>query len=129
MPVSCGTDLISVSRIARAVEQHEGRFLARVFHESELLDCGWPDKLRMNSLAGRFAAKEAVVKALGTGIGKGVRWTDIRIVSEKPSRKPTVKLEGQAFDRLNALDRPSISISISHDGDLAMAFCVITSLD
>ena len=129
MPISCGTDLISVSRIARAVEHHESRFLSRVFHESELLDCGWPDKLRMNSLAGRFAAKEAVAKALGTGIGKLVQWTDIRIVSEMPSRKPTVVLEGQALDRLNALGRASISISISHDGDLAIAFCVITSLD
>lgn len=129
MPVSCGTDLISVSRIARAVEHHEGRFLARVFHESELHDCGWPDKPRMNSLAGRFAAKEAVAKALGTGIGKLVRWTDIRIISEMPSRKPTVRLEGAALDRLNTLEKPSISISISHDGDLALAFCVITSLD
>lgn len=129
MPVSCGTDLISVSRIARAVKRHEGRFLSRVFHESELLDCGWPDKLRMNSLAGRFAAKEAVAKALGTGIGKGVRWTDIRIISQTPSRKPTVVLEGHALGLLNALERASISISISHDGDLAMAFCVITSVD
>ena len=129
MPVSCGTDLISVSRIARAVEHQGDRFLARVFHEAELLDCGWPDKLRMNSLAGRFAAKEAVAKALGTGIGQGVRWTDIRIVSEMPSRKPKVVLKGQALDRVNALDRASISISISHDGDLAMAFCVITSVE
>ncbi len=130
MPVFCGTDLIRVSRIKAAVERRGEPFLRRVFHESELMDCGWPEKPRMESLAGRFAAKEAVAKALGTGIGKNVRWTDIRVATPGPSQRPIVTLEGGAdawFQNLTHPGKASISVSISHDGDLAIAMCVISS--
>lgn len=134
MPVYCGTDLIRVSRVARAVERLGGRFLERIYHESELISCGWPDRPRMNSLSARFAAKEAVAKALGTGIGQmGIMWTDIRVTSQSSEQgglygQPLVHLYGRAADRYNDLNGQSISISMSHDGDLAIAFCVISCL-
>lgn len=133
MPVYCGTDLIRISRIDQAIERHGIHFLQRIFHETELTDCGWPDHLRLNSLAARFAAKEAVSKALGTGIGPaGVAWTDIRVSRQKAapdglSGQPVILLSGQALDRYHDLNGQSISISMSHDDDLAIAFCVISS--
>lgn len=132
MSITCGTDLIRVSRIDRAVERLGTRFLKRVFHESELTACGWPERLRMPSLAARFAAKEAVSKALGTGIWRqGVQWTDIRIGQRKEDAsqqtgQPIVYLSGKALKRYQEMNGTSISISMSHDGDLALAFCIIS---
>lgn len=133
MPILCGTDLIRVSRVANAVERHGDRFLNRIYHHTELACCGWPDHLRLNSLAARFAAKEAVAKALGTGIGPlGIQWTDIRIERLETGAgglfgQPVVTLAGRALDRYRDLNGLSISISMSHDGDQAIAFCVISS--
>jgi len=132
MAIACGTDLIRISRIERAVERLGIRFLERVFHESELTACGWPERLRMPSLAARFAAKEAVSKALGTGIWRqGVQWTDIRVGQKKEDAsqqtgQPIVHLFGNALNRYQEMSGTSISISMSHDGDLALAFCVIS---
>ncbi len=121
----CGTDLIRISRIARAFERQGDRFSSRIYTASELADCGWPTKTRIDSLAVRFAAKEAVSKALGTGIGpRGVRWTDIQIV-RVTGDAPRVQLQGAAAQRYFELKGQSISISMSHDGDLALAFCVL----
>jgi len=135
MPVYCGTDLIRISRIATAVSRHGSRFLKRIYHDTELADCGWPDDLRIQSLAARFAAKEAVAKALGTGIGSlGIQWTDIRVARKKTSPdgsygQPLIVMEGKALDRYQDMKAQSISISMSHEGDMAIAFCVISSLD
>ena len=132
MSIACGTDLIRISRIERAVTRLGSRFLERVFHESELKACGWPGALRMSSLAARFAAKEAVSKALGTGIWRqGVQWTDIRIGQKKDDAsqqtgQPIVDLFGKALSRYQEMNGSSISISMSHDGDLALAFCIIS---
>lgn len=121
----CGTDLIRISRIARALERQGDRFAGRIYDPAELADCGWPERPRPDSLAVRFAAKEAVAKALGTGIGpQGVKWTDIRIV-RVPGDAPRISLQGSAARRYNELHGQSISISMSHDGDLALAFCVL----
>lgn len=121
----CGTDLIRISRIARAFERQGERFGSRIYTASELADCGWPAKTRIDSLAVRFAAKEAVSKALGTGIGpRGVRWTDIQIV-RITGDAPRVQLQGAAAQRYLELKGQSVSISMSHDGDLALAFCVL----
>lgn len=121
----CGTDLIRISRIGRAMTQHGERFANRVYGAAELADCGWPERPRMDSLAVRFAAKEAVAKALGTGIGpRGVRWTDIEI-KRVPGDAPAVALHGAAAQRYHELKGQSISISMSHEADLALAFCVL----
>ncbi len=121
----CGTDLIRISRIARALERQGDRFAEHIYDPMELADCGWPERPRSDSLAVRFAAKEAVAKALGTGIGpQGVRWTDIRIV-RVPGDAPRISLQGGAARRYDELHGQSISISMSHDGDLALAFCVL----
>lgn len=122
----CGTDLIRISRVARALERQGERFAARIYAAGELADCGWPELPRMDSLAVRFAAKEAVAKALGTGIGPyGVRWTDIRVCRVRGDA-PRVTLHGGAARRYQELKGQSISISMSHEADLALAFCVIS---
>lgn len=121
----CGIDLIRISRIAGALSRQGERFAKRIYDATELADCGWPEKPRADSLAVRFAAKEAVAKALGTGIGPyGVRWTDIRVV-RVPGDAPRVVLHDAAARRFTELNGQSISISMSHDGDLALALCVL----
>lgn len=113
-----GVDLIEVARIARAQQRHGARFTARCFTPGEQADCaGQPV-----TLAGRFAAKEAVAKALGCGIG-AVRWVDIE-VRRGPAGEPRLHLHGPA--RALAAERglTGWALSLSHTRDLAIAFVV-----
>ena len=113
-----GVDLTEVHRISQSVERHGDRFLGRVFTDGERAYCsGQPSKL-----AARFAAKEAVAKLLGTGIGP-VGWRDIEVVSS-PSGCPEVLLHGAAADRARDLGIDRIALSISHTRDLAIAVAV-----
>jgi holo-[acyl-carrier protein] synthase len=113
-----GVDAAEVSRIAHAVERWGRRFLDRVYTEGEQQYCG----LKMQRLAGRFAAKEAISKVLGTGI-RYVHWRDIEILPG-PMGKPTVTLYGRADAVATRLGLGPIAISITHTGDLAIAFAV-----
>lgn len=116
-----GVDLIEIERVQRAVEQHGARFLARVYTATERQDC----QQRIESLAARFAAKEAVAKALGTGIWRqGVEWTDIEIVRDPASGAPHLLLHGAAADHAQQLGLTEWSISLSHDRERAIAFVV-----
>src|SRR3977135_2990439 len=92
MIVGLGMDIAEVDRIAAAIERHGGAFLKRVFTPAEIAYCE-KHRNRTERFAGRFAAKEAAMKALGTGWARGVRWLDIEVVRE-PSGKPTLKLTG-----------------------------------
>ncbi len=134
MQVKCGADLIRVERISRAIARIGAPFLYRIWTPEELNDCLPADYVQggslpepaAESLAARFAAKEAVAKALGTGIGPmGVGWTDISVCRAAWSRAPEVCLTGAALNRYKNLGGESISISLTHDGPLAMAFCVL----
>jgi holo-[acyl-carrier protein] synthase len=115
-----GTDLVAVERFA----QPDPRLLARLFTPAELaeLDHGSPER-RAERFAGRWAAKEAVVKALGTGFAQGIRFHDIEI-SRGVSGQPTVQLHAAAAQHLQALAADRLLLSISHDGGFALAFAV-----
>jgi holo-[acyl-carrier protein] synthase len=116
-----GVDLLEISRVWTARVRHGDRFLQRVFTPRELAQC----QDRVESLAGRFAAKEAAAKALGTGIWRhGVRWTDIEVSRDEASGAPTLHLHGAAAQRAQILGWATWSISLSHDRERVMAFVV-----
>jgi holo-[acyl-carrier protein] synthase len=113
-----GVDLIEISRVQEAIERHGERFLARVFTETEQRDCGG----RVSSLAARFAAKEAVAKALGCGIGD-VSWLDIEVRSDE-LKAPYLVLYGEGDRRAKQLGLSNWSLSLSHTHSQAIAFVV-----
>jgi holo-[acyl-carrier protein] synthase len=121
MGLRTGVDLIEVSRIRDAVERYGQRFIARIFTETEQQDSNG----RFTSLAARFAAKEAVAKALGCGIGP-VGWLEIEIKSDG-NRAPHLYLHGEAEKLANELGLSSWSVSLSHTESQAIALVVAIS--
>lgn len=121
--LSTGVDLIEVERITRAIERHGDRFLKRIFTPNEIKEVGD----NMPSLAGRFAAKEAVAKALSTGIGD-VEWVEIEIM-RGPNKEPILNLIGNAQRVANEKNLTTWSISISHTHEHAIAMVVAQSGD
>jgi len=116
-----GVDLIEIERIQTAIDRHGSRFLARVYTARELVYC----RGRVESLAGRFAAKEAVAKALGTGIWRhGVGWTDIEVLRDLQSGAPQLQLHNAAATCASTLGLHEWSVSLSHDRARAIAFVV-----
>lgn len=118
-----GVDLVRISRVERALERHGERFLERVFTPSEILY----SRRRPAELAARFAAKEAVAKALGVGMRmmarEGIRWHEAEIVGDHRG-KPTVRLHGRAAERAGELGLTEWAVSLSHTDDHAVAFVV-----
>jgi len=110
-----GVDVIEIGRIAGAIERYGERFLRRVYTAREIETY----RDRVPSLATRFAAKEAVMKVLGTGY-RGVSWHDIEILSDLRG-KPVVTLHGRALARAEALGVRSISVSLSDSKEYAVA--------
>jgi len=110
-----GVDIIEIPRIAEAIERFGERFLRRVYTEHEVTAY----RNRTSSLATRFAAKEAVMKALGTGM-RAVGWHDIEILSTESGR-PVVHLSGRALERFEALGLESMTVSLSDSRDYAVA--------
>lgn len=120
-----GVDLIEIGRIDAAIARHGGRFLARVFTLGELADC----RGRAESLAVRFAAKEAVAKALGTGIWRqGIAWTDIE-VRRGAGGEPGLFLHRSAAEHAAILGIAHWSLSLSHNHTQAVAFVVAMLAD
>lgn len=116
--LSTGVDIIEIGRIAQILERYGERFLRRIYTAGELEYCqGRPSKL-----ASRFAAKEATMKALGTGV-RGVGWKDIE-VTRAPSGAPSILLHGRAKSRAKRLGVVEISVSMSDSRDNAVAFVV-----
>lgn len=116
----CGVDLVDLGHLAQLVEHGGERFLHRVFTAQELAHC----KQSLEKLATRIAAKEAVSKALGTGI-RGVGWLDIEVQSNEFG-KPEVCLHGEAKHRAQQMNIQSWSLSLSHEGSYAIAFTIAT---
>lgn len=116
--LAVGVDIIEVERVERALARHGERFSRRIFTEQEWVYCNG----RMTSLAGRFAIKEAVGKALGTGLGV-VRWRDIEVVNDE-QKKPHLVLHGQAKKLAAELGLTQWSISLSHTETQAIGFVV-----
>ncbi len=116
-----GVDIIEIGRVQSIIERHGRRFLERVYTPAELEET----RANLPSLAARFAAKEAVAKALGCGIGK-VGWLDIE-VRRGASGEPTLHLHGKAHTRAEALHLTEWSLSLSHSRQYAVAFVVAGS--
>jgi holo-[acyl-carrier protein] synthase len=123
MIVGTGIDLVEIDRIKHSVERFGGRFLDRVYTGAEQAYC-LRKRNAAESLAARFAAKEAGAKALGTGINHGVSWLEIEVVRE-PGGRPTIVFHGRACDFANRLGTKSVALSITHTGSLAMASVVL----
>jgi holo-[acyl-carrier protein] synthase len=120
--VGIGTDLIECLRIGRMIEQHGELFLRRVYTDREIRYCN-TRKRSMEHFAGRWAAKEAILKALGTGWRRGLSWTDLEVRSE-PGGKPTVHLGGAAKDLAQSLRVGDILLSIAHCRAYATAYAL-----
>jgi holo-[acyl-carrier protein] synthase len=123
MKLATGVDLIEIERIEGVIERHGEHFLRRVFTQRELVECADQSA----SLAGRFAAKEATAKALGTGIGQ-VGWLDIEVCSG-PENAPQLCLSGAALRRSTELHLSTWSVSISHTRIHAVALVVACGED
>ncbi len=114
-----GVDIIEIARVKRAIDRYKMRFIQRIFTQKEQIYC-FSKKDPSHAFAARFAAKEAVAKALGTGIGESLSWQDISI-ERKPSGAPVVILSEKASLFFN---NPVIRLSISHSKRDAIAFAV-----
>ena len=123
MIVGTGIDLAEVPRIAEAVERFGERFLRRIFTEAEMLYCDSKAN-RMERYAGRFAAKEAAMKAIGTGWRGGVAWTDFE-VQRRPGGRPAIVFHGIAAELASKLGVKNASLSITHTKDTAMAQVIL----
>ncbi len=121
--LTTGVDLVKIARIERALERHGERFLKRVFTMAEVLYC----RARPPELAARFAAKEAVSKALGVGVRMmsrdGIGWKDAEIVGDMRG-KPLIRLHGRAAERAEELALTEWAVSLSHTREHAIAFVV-----
>ena len=113
-----GVDIVEIPRIRRVAERYGLRFFRRIYTEGEITYC----RGRAPQLASRFAAKEAVMKALGTGI-RGVRWRDIEVVRER-GQAPTIRLHGTALARAQHLGIDHLAVSLSHAEEYSVAFVV-----
>jgi len=117
--VGLGLDIAEIDRIGAAIMRHGAPILERLYTATEVAYCE-SHRNRFERYAGRFAAKEAAMKALGTGWRRGVRWRDIEVIRE-PSGKPTLHLEGVARQFAERLGVKNISLTITHSGNLALA--------
>lgn len=130
MIIGIGNDVIDIRRIEATLERFGGRFIERIFTETEVRKSE-RRAARAASYAKRFAAKEACSKALGTGFRAGVFWRDMGVVNE-PSGKPTMVLTGGALIRLEELlpagHAPRIHLTITDDFPYAHAFVMIEAV-
>ena len=119
MIVSIGIDTVEISRIEEKLSQGNTRFLNRVFTVGEIEYCE-KRPAKFASYAARFAAKEAAMKALGTGWGDGVGWKEIEVVNDEKG-KPGINLTGRALEIFGTLGARTAHVSLSHSKDSAIA--------
>lgn len=117
-----GTDIIECVRIAKMIERHGETFIERVYTHAEMLYCS-TRKASTQHYAGRWAAKEAVLKALGTGWAHGIKWTDVEVRNE-PGGRPKIALSGVAAQIAKDKGIREIMISISHCRSHATAYAL-----
>lgn len=123
MIVGSGIDLVEIARIHDSVERFGHRFLNRIFTDTEQAYCLRRRK-PAESLAARFAAKEAGAKALGTGISRGVNWLEIEVIRE-PGGRPSLRFHGRAAEIAAGLGVVRAALSLTHTADLAMANVIL----
>lgn len=117
LATAIGVDIVEIERIDRAISEWQDAFLERIYTRAEL-----ESHHNVSSLAARFAAKEAVMKALGTGV-RGVSWKDIEILTNGDGA-PLIRLHGRALERSREIGIAQFSISMSHSREYAVAFVV-----
>lgn len=125
MVVGLGTDIAEVSRIRHSIEQFGDRFLRRVYTERERAYAHSKANC-FERFAARFAAKEAAMKALGTGWSGGVHWTDLEVVNEGSGR-PVLHVHGAAKSVAEQLGATVVSLSLTHTADVALAVVILES--
>jgi len=125
MIVGTGIDIAEVPRIRDSIARFGERFLHRVFTDGEIRYCDSKAN-RVERYAARFAAKEAAMKALGTGWNRGVRWRDIEVVRQ-PGGRPTIAFRGKAAEFAAQLGAKNVSLSLSHTQEQAIASVILES--
>jgi len=123
MILGSGIDLVEIGRIRQSVERFGQRFLDRVFTNAEQAYC-MRKRNAAESLAARFAAKEAAAKALGTGISRGVNWLEIEVIRE-PGGRPGIRFHGRAAEVASKLGVVHTALSLTHTATLSMASVVV----
>ena len=123
MIIAIGIDIIEIARVEEVFYRQGERFRKRVFTEAEAAYCE-SRASRLSSYAARFAAKEAVMKALGTGWSDGVRWRDIEIVRGERGA-PSLRLHGRALERLREIGARRAHVSLTHSREIAMAQVIL----
>ncbi len=123
MILGTGIDLVRIERIASALERWPRRFEQRVFSDRERADCGRRGSPPVH-YSGRFAVKEAMMKAVGTGWRRGIRWTEIECLNDSSGR-PRVETRGAMQALLEQRGVRTIHVSLSHDGEYAVAHVVL----
>ncbi|MBF0214491.1 MAG: holo-ACP synthase [Magnetococcales bacterium] len=130
MILGIGTDLVSIERIEGILQRHPDRFVARVFTAAERELCGQRQAVAGGCWAKRFAAKEALVKALGTGMRAGIWFTDIEILND-PLGRPMMSLSGLAARRLQEIraahgsEKVTIHLSLADESGFALAYVIL----
>lgn len=123
MIVGTGIDVIEVPRVAASIERFGHRFLERVFTENEIRYCDSKAN-RLERYAARFAAKEAGMKALGTGWSQGVRWRDVE-VRRQPGGRPTIAFHGKAAEFAAKMGVTNVALSLTHTAAEAIAQVIL----
>ena len=120
--IRVGVDMVGVERVSRLLEENAA-VMDTLFTPREQSYCSSRRRRRLEHLAARFAAKEAVLKAFGTGLGQRMRWTDVEIVNEINGR-PTVRLHGEVAAFAERRRLADVDVSLAHSGGVAMAHAV-----
>jgi holo-[acyl-carrier protein] synthase len=123
MIVGTGIDITEVPRVAETIARFGKRFLHRIYTEEEMRYCESKAN-RVERYAARFAAKEAAMKALGTGWSRGIRWRDIEVYRQ-PGRRPTIRFHGSAAEFAANMGAKNVSLSLSHTTDQAIASVIL----
>ena len=123
MIAGIGVDIVDIARIQALLDRYRDRFLRRVYTEAEI-SYAMSGVNKAERLAGRFAVKEAVMKALGTGKSLGILWRDVETVRGRFGR-PEVRLHGQAVKWAKMRGTAAVHVSITHDGGKAVAFVIL----
>ena len=125
MIVGTGIDIVEVPRVAESIQRFGARFLNRIFTAAEIEYCDSKAN-RVERFAARFAAKEAAMKALGTGWSRGIRWRDIEVF-RRPGSRPTIRFHGKAAEHASRLETKNVALSLSHTPEQAIASVILES--
>lgn len=125
MKIYCGTDIIEVARIKEAINNLKEQFISRIYTDNEIAYCESKSNMKYQHYAARFAAKEAVFKAISPMLKDkyGITWTDIEILNDE-TKRPFVKIIEEKIDGIEQID-----ISLSHLKEYAIANCIVTVKD